>query len=277
MSAKRKKRQPWLKRGNILPLAIVMTTAILLAGVGLGIVVLDSIRRTAEVDASMVAYYGGDAGIERQLYELRKRSATVTSLQTLSGSFANGAGWTAASSTYLQTLSKTFGLIPAGDVQFVDLFDPDNVGAAAGVVRLDWRWSAGTGCPGGVPPEVELGYAGWLSSATSVLPQNFTIVRGTTPGGMVTMLNPSQGYRLRFRPKACPAASLIAEVSPNGSYSPMPFPGDITIGAEGKYKKATQAITVQVPRQDILSGLFTFALFSECQLIKDPNNPAVCP
>ncbi|OGL79200.1 hypothetical protein A3E39_04830 [Candidatus Uhrbacteria bacterium RIFCSPHIGHO2_12_FULL_60_25] len=262
-------------RGNILPLALVIMSSILLAGIGLGIVVLDSIRRSADTDASMVAYYAADAGIERQLYDLRKKNATIPSLAALNASYGNGSSWVAQSSGFLQTLAKNFSTISKGDFQFVDLFDPDNVGLAGGVTRVDWSWEAGSDCGGG-PPEVELGYAKWLSGG-SVLPQDFTIVRGLT-SPQVTTLDPTKGYRLRFRPKGCAAANLKAEVSPGVAYAPMAFPGDITIGSTGAYKKTTQAISVQAPRQDILSGVFSYVIFSECQLIKDPTNPAPpCP
>jgi len=258
-----------------LPLALVIMSSILLAGIGLGMVVLDSVRRSADTDASMVAYYAADAGIERQLYELRKKRARVLDLTTLGSSYANGSAWTASNAGFLQTLSKFFLVINKGDFQFVDLFDPDNVGASAGVARVDWSWGAGSDC-GGTPPELEMGYAEWLSGG-SVLPQDFRIVRGLG-SPMVTMLDPLKGYRLRFRPKGCAAANLTVEVSGSGTYAPIPFPGDITIGAQGTFKKTTQAINAQVPRQDVLSGVFSFVLFSECQLIKDPTNPApACP
>lgn len=265
------------KPGNILPLALVIMTTILIAGIGLAMIVLDSIRRSAEVDASTVAYYAADAGIERQLYELRKLGTTVTGLQSLTGSFAGGAAWTTPTSTYLQSLVKTFSTTASTTFQIVDLYRPESLAAAAGVGRVDWRWSAGSNCPGGVAPDVELGYAQWLASG-SVLPDNFVIDVGTTESGEVTNLDPTKGYRLRFRPKTCSATNLIVEVSPTaGSYAPMPFPGDIVVGSQGTYLKSTQNITVQVPRQDILSGVFSYALFSECQLVKDPSNPSACP
>ncbi|HWQ99792.1 MAG TPA: hypothetical protein VN397_03025 [Candidatus Methylomirabilis sp.] len=269
-------RSSSVARGNILPLALVIMASILLAGIGLGIVVLDSLRRSADIDASMTSYYAADAGVERQLYELRKKNARVTDLGALAGTFTNGSSWTAQSSGFLQTNAKSFTLIRRGDFQFVDLFDPDNVGAAAGVTRVDWSWGAGSDCPGGVPPEMELGYSQWLSGG-AVLPTDFTIVRGLS-SPQTTLIDPLKAYRLRFRPKGCAATNLKVEVSPTGAYAPMPFPGDITIGSTGKYKRSTQAISVQSPRQDILSGIFSFVIFSECQLIKDPLNPAPpCP
>jgi hypothetical protein len=279
MSANRFTRRPSQRPGNILPLALVIMTSILLAGLGLGMIVLASLRRTAEVDASTVSYYAADAGVERQLYELRKQAATVPSLATLNGTFSNGSTWSTPTSTYLQTTIKTFSTISSTTFQFVDLYDPDNISAAAGVGRVDWSWSAGSDCTGGIAPDVELGYSEWLSGG-SVLPSQFTIDLGTTEGGEVTLLNSLRGYRLRFRPKQCSASNLRVTLCPTSSAcSPtyLSFPGDITVSAEGKYLKTTQNISVTVPRQDVLSGVFTYALFSECQLYKNPDSPIVCP
>lgn len=260
-------------RGNILPLALVIMTSILLAGIGLGIVVLDSIRRSADTDASMIAYYAADAGVERQLFELRKNAYTVSDLASLSDGYANGSAWSAASTGYLQTTKKQFSSVPKGDFQFIDLFDPDNANAAASVSRVDWSWEAGDDC-NGIPPEVEMGYAQWLSGGI-VLPEDFVVVRGLVSGGMQTSLDPTRAYRLRFRPKTCRAKNLTVQAyTTPGDIDPMPFPGDITLTSAGTYKKSTQAISVQVPRQDVLSGVFSYVIFSECSLIKDPLNPA---
>lgn len=273
-SAKQGRHSSWA-RGDILPLALIITTTIILAGVGLAIIILDSIRRSADNNASMLAYYAADSGVERQLYAIRKQASAVSSTEMLGDSLNDGASWIAASSTYLQTNVKSFPVTPSTSLQVVDLYDPDNLNLAGGVGRIDWSWSAGADCPGGVAPEVDLGYAQWLAGG-SVLPQNYTFVQGLTPAGMTTLLDPAKGYRLRFTPKQCTANNLTV-LTYNGLGLQVAVPGDISIGAIGTYAKATQALTVRMPRQDVLSGVFSFAVFSECQLIKDPSNPAACP
>jgi hypothetical protein len=262
-------------RGNILPLALVMMTSILLAGLGLGIVVLDGLRRTADTDASMVAYYAADAGIERQLYDLRKLSSPVSALSGLNGAFSNSASWQAASSNFLSTTFKTFPIVKQGDYQFVDLYNPDNVNVAAGASQVSWTWSPGSDC-GAMVPEVEMSYAQWLASG-GVLPSNYSVVRGFN-GSAASSLNPLYGYRLRFRPRGCSATNLVVWII-DGSGTVIAFPGDITLGSTGSYKKSTQSISVQAPRQEILSSVFSYVIFSECQLYKDPTNPSppTCP
>lgn len=261
-------------RANILPLALVITATILIAGISLSIIVLESLKRTAETDASMVAYYAADAGIEKQLYEVRKNNVAVADLSALNDSYANGSAWQAASSGFIQLQSKIFPVLNEGDFQFVDLFDPDNIGAAGDVGRVEWSWNGP-----GPPCEVELGYSEWDFTGPDIIPEDFVIVPGVVISPTSRNLNPLNAYRLRFRPRKCDITNLEIKVfaSP-GDTTPMSFPGDITLGAEGTYENTTQAISVTMPRQDVLSSVFSYVIFSECTLFKDPTSPApVCP
>ncbi|MBD3251015.1 hypothetical protein GF380_00850, partial [Candidatus Uhrbacteria bacterium] len=253
-----------LKQGNILPLSLVIMTTILIAGISLGIIVLAGLRRASDLDDSMVAYYAADAGIEKQLYEVRKRDTDVGDLQTLGETFSNQAEWEAASSGFIVTQSKQFFNVDEGDFQFVDLFDPDFLGSAAGIARVDWEWTpATTAC------EVELGIAEW--DISTGVPQTFQLVRKINGSGQQA-LDPARAYRLRFRPRKCDVDTLEVRVySASDPTNPADFPGDITLGSEGTFDRATQAISVTMPRLDILSGVFSYVIFSECTLVKDPD------
>lgn len=255
---------PLRLRGNILPLALVITTAILLSGITLGITVLDSLRRSVETDDSMISYYAANAGIEKQLYEVRKNNVTIQSLGSMGESFSNSSSWEAAeSSRFLTTTVKTFSTLDEGDFQFVDLYDPDELDAAAGIGKVTWTWSGGC--------DVELGYAEWDTGAGMVIPNEFKIVFGIGGSG-IQNLNAARAYRLRFRAKGCTATNLQVQVYPtSGSSVPVSFPGDITIASEGSYRRTKQAIAVTMPRLDVLSGIFSYVIFSECTLFKNPD------
>lgn len=259
-----------LLRANILPLALVIMTTILLGGIGLGIVVLNSLRRTADVDASMSAYYAADAGVERQIFELRKRNTVVSALSDLGDTFdANGAVWQANTAAFLQTDEKLYPAVNQGDFEVVDLINPDNIGAAAGINQVQWSWSGPPGC------EVELGIGEIDIAGGTFLPASFQLVRGLS-SPWTQALNPLQAYRLRFQPRRCSVTNLQVRVYSGGSQ--VPFPGDISVGAQGSFKQTTQNISATIPRQDILSGVFQFVIFSECSLIKDPLAGApACP
>lgn len=260
-------------KGNILPLALVITTTILLAGVTLGSIVIESLKRSVDTDNSLVAYYSADAGVERQLYAIRKESSTVAALDPMANSFSNGSSWASENgSHYVTTNVKTFSTLTQGDVQFVDLYDPDNLGAAAGIGQVRWQWTDSTGLC-----QVELGYAEWTSGSV-VIPDQFKFYTSTGGSGS-QILTATKAYRLRFRSKNCTVTNFQVRVYQNvGDTTPLNFPGDITIAAEGTYKKSKQAIAVTMPRLDVLSSVFNYVIFSECSLIKnDSGGMGSCP
>ena len=256
------------RSGNILPFSLVMTAAILLGGMTLSLVVISGLKRTAQLDRSMVAYYAADAGIEKQLYEVRKNDIDIADLVSMNDTFANGSEWESTDGTrFLNTNVKTFAELNEEDFQFVDLFDPDSANAAAGVGKVVWTWSD-DGSPG---CQVELGYAEWDTTGPSIIPQEFKIVFGTG-GSAFQNLNPDRAYRLRFRPRKCDVTNLQVTAYPtSGSVTPMLFPGDITIASQGTYRSTSQSIAVTMPRLDILSGVFNYVIFSECTLFKNPD------
>lgn len=260
-------------KGNILPLALVVMSTIVLAGVTLGAIVLENLKRSVDTDNSLIAYYSADAGVERQLYAIRKESSTVASLNPMANSFANGSSWASEDgSHYVTTNVKVFPTLARGDVQFVDLYDPDYLGAAAGVGQVRWQWTDSTGLC-----QVELGYAEWTTGSV-VIPDQFKFY--TSVGGSGSqILTSTKAYRLRFRSKNCTISNFQVRVYQNvGDVSPINFPGDITIAAEGTYKKSKQAIAVTMPRLDVLSSVFNYVIFSECSLIKnDVGGGGLCP
>lgn len=259
-------------KGNILPLALVITATILLAGVTLGVVVIESLNRSVDTDNSIMAYYSADAGIERQLYALRKQTATVASLNAMTASFPNSSSWASESgSHYVTTNVKVFSTVTSTDVQFVDLYDPDYLGAAAGIGQVRFQWTGLSSC------QMELGYAPWTAGSV-VIPDTFQLATFSNNSG-AQVLNQSKAYRLRFRPKNCVVTNLQVRVYLNaGDVTPLTFPGDITVAAEGTYKKSKQAIAVTMPRLDVLSSVFNYVIFSECSLIKnDVGGTGACP
>lgn len=260
---------PTTKPGQILPLALIMMFTILLAGIGIGIVVLEGSQRARDTDESVSAYYMADSGIERELFEIRRRSQTLVYVAGLSSQYPNAQRWQSTAGIE-QTTQKVIETIPAADFAVVDLFDPDQLGAAAGIdeIRIDFN---GAG-------QIEAGYAQWTAGATVMWPSEdaFVIQIGFAPSMDITGLDPLKAYRLRLRALNGEVTGATVRVYRGGAL--QPFPGDITLGAEGTYGKATQKIVVTMPKLDVLSGLYSFVVFSECQLIKGlPGLPPVCP
>ena len=91
----------------------------------------------------------------------------------------------------------------------------------------------------------------------------------------LTSLDPNHAYRIRLRAVNGTATNVTVQVYRGGTL--VAFPGDITLGAEGTYGRATQKITVTMPKLDVLSGLYSFVVFSECQLLKGVGGSPTCP
>ena len=104
---------------------------------------------------------------------------------------------------------------------------------------------------------------------------SFVIQYGFAPAMDISGLDPTKAYRLRLRALNGDVSNLTIQVSRGGAV--MPFPGDITLGAQGNYGNATQKIVVTMPKLDVLSGLYSFVVFSECQLVKGLPGTPVCP
>ncbi|MBU2612940.1 hypothetical protein KJ925_00585 [Patescibacteria group bacterium] len=254
--------------GTILPLALIMTFTILLAGIGIGTVVLEGSQRAKDTDESVSAYYMADSGIERQLFEIRKRSQTLAYVAALGSAYPNAARWESTAGLE-QTTQKAFSSIPSRTFEVLDLFDPDNLSAAAGIDEIRVTFS-GSG-------QLELGYAQWKSGASVLWPDDdaFALQIGFAPSMSLTGLDPTKAYRLRLRAVNGDVTSAVIQVYRGGVM--QTFPGDITLGAEGTYGKASQKIVVTMPKLDVLSGLYSYVVFSECQLLKGLPGSPVCP
>lgn len=263
-----------LKSGNILPLAIIMTLTILMAGIGIGTVVLEGSKRAVETDQSVSAYYMADSGVERQLYEVRKLDKTTNQLASLNENYPNQGAWTFYGG-YVTTTEKVVAEIATTSFEVVDIFNPDNV-AAAGVDRITVNWANGTNCTGGLEAGLEVGFAEWDISGGTITPSEAFTIQRSAPGSfaMSITLNPAKAYRVRIKSLICTAANVTAQTF-NG-VAPQGFPGDVTVSAEGTYGKATQKISVTMPKTNVLSGIFSYVIFSECTLLKG-TGAQTCP
>ncbi len=266
----------FMSRGSILPLALIMTLTILLAGIGLSTIVIEGVRRAKGTDQSVAAYYMSDAGIERQLYAVRKQNATLSSLSDLKATYPDGAGW--KSTGYLEPAEAVQRLATLKTTAFavLDLFDPDDVYKAPGVAKVTAWWASGSEC-GSTKAGLEIDYASVKTSGAGFVETDFKLARAETSPFTVSGLNPSLPYRLRLKAFNCLAKDVYLTLY-DVFGAPVNFFGNIALGSEGTYGQATQKIVVTMPKQDILSGLFGgYVLFSECQVLKGGTGIPICP
>jgi hypothetical protein len=263
-------------KGNILPLALIMMMIILMGGIGIGVVVMEGSKRAAISDQSVTAYYLADSGVEKQLYEIRKNYQTLTYVNTLGLDYGDGRKWVSTGGLE-QTLSKTMTRVSTSSFAVLDLFDPDNISAALNISQMRLTWSKDPACAAPAA-NMEVSYAYW--DVVAGVPQfptdnQFVVEPKNGTGNLVVVLDPNRRYRIRLKTFDCEAINVTAAFF-DGTGTQRPYPGDITLAAEGTYRQATQKIAVTMPKLDVLSGVFGFVLFSECTLVKG-TGAVVCP
>jgi hypothetical protein len=280
---KRDARSRKLESGNILPFALIMTMTILLAGIGIGTVVLEGVKRAKDTDESVGAYYMADSGVERQLFEIRKNNQTLSFVNSLDEKtppiYPSGRSWKSTGAFEAPTV-KTIPSVATSSFAVLDLFNPDDLLVKPGIGVVKIAWSSGT-CSPSLPAKLEASYAYWdLSGPTPTWPSDnqYVVLSKSTAGTLdLSSLDPNRAYRLRLRFFDCPASNVTVTTYEADGTTPKPFPGDITLSAEGTYGRATQKIAVTMPKQDVLSGLFGYVIFSECTLYKGEGTAPVCP
>ncbi|MBD3281909.1 hypothetical protein GF391_04135 [Candidatus Uhrbacteria bacterium] len=263
--------------GNIVALALILTSAILITAIGVGIVVMQGARQSRTMDDAVAAYYLANSGIELQLFGIRKDSRTLADMGNASNTYPGGTSW--ESTTGLeQTGVKRISYLPEEELAFVDLFNPDDISEASNAAKVSVTWTAGDDC-GMETPEIEAAYAEWEFSGGSVTwpsDENYTIWPFTPSPMDIAPLDVNKSYRLRLRPFNCSVKDLQITMYDVGG-NQLDYPGDIVLGSEGTYEGTTQKLSVSMPRQDVLSGIFSYIIFSQQQLCKKVGLAGTCP
>ncbi len=257
--------------GSILPFAVIMTGMILLAAIAIGSVVLSGVKRAKDTDSSVGAYALADSGVERQLFEIRKNNRTLADVNTLGATYPDGSSWVSTGSLEPAT-QKIIPIIPTSTFAVLDLFNPDDITEKPGIAKVTIEWTNHPSCAGS-NAAIEASYASWDLASGGPPPtwpdsNQYTIESKTGGGTLLVNLDVDRAYRLRLRAFTC-AASNVKVTTYDLLGSAKSYKGDITLSAEGTYGGTTQKIAVKMPKQDVLSGIFSYVIFSECTLYKD--------
>ncbi|MFZ6015986.1 MAG: hypothetical protein ACOYUZ_06590 [Patescibacteria group bacterium] len=263
------------KDGSIVALALIMTTAVLLTALGIGVVVMQGIQSSRTMDKAVAAYYMANSGVEMQLFAVRKDRRTLTEVATASSTYPGGSDWI-STTAFEQTGIKRIPILPEEELAFIDLFDPDDISSTANADTVTITWTKGADC-GATDPDIEAAYAEWEFSGGGITwptSANYTIWPFSSSPMEITPLAPNKAYRLRLRPFNCSVEDVQITLSSGGL--PINYPGDITLASEGTYEGTTQKLSVSMPRQDILSGIFSYIIFSQQKLCKKVGQAGTC-
>lgn len=251
---------------------------VMLVGIAVGVVVLEGSRRAVETDRAVGAYYMANSGIEMQLYDVRRNGLRLSAVATSTSLYPGGSSWKSTTGYETSTV-KVISQLNEEELSFVDLFDPDKLNQPSGVAKVNLVWE---GQAAGCQPDLEIGYTTWDVGSSIAWPTDaadYVIQIGPYAshlGFNVGPLDTTKAYRLRLRAFKCAAKDIRISML-NGVDVAMAYPGEITLGSEGSYQKTTQRLRVTMPRQAILSGIFSYIVFSQEQLCKKVGGAGVCP
>lgn len=255
-------------QGNVLLLSLFILSAVLLAATALGSIVVRALRNAAAGGSSTVAYYAAESGAERALWELRKQQVEVGALPA---QLSYPGGVTAVRTVEGSGTTTFIPRIKQNDTYELALFVPGATPPAGGVSRLVVRWSADCGASSVIEFQnvTWTPGAGWAPGVTQ-----FRYGWSEQPVSL-TLNNPgTNSYRLRVRPERCDAEDVRIDAF-DSSGNAVALPDRVTVVSTGSFAGTKQAVQVTVPLYSPLSGLFDFALFSECSI--DKGGTVDCP
>jgi len=267
--------------GTILLLALLIMSGVLIVGASLGTISLLSLRSARVIDDSVVAFAAAETGAEQSLYQIRRAGTSATSLNAdaedgsdpaVSGpAMTNGSAWNRAVSTGEKVL---FTSIPKDKTYEVVLWDPESPLSPAGIESLGLAWD--DDCGG--TSAVEVLATGWDPGASGSF-NSVVGFHGDSPSLTFLKLDPqvidndfsaSLAYRVRIRAKTCDIFNLAvrAYASDDAREESVDIPSRVSVVSTGNFGSARQALQLNLPRLQPLSGVFDYVIFSQCSILK---------
>lgn len=241
-------------------------SSVVVASIGLGTLILGALQQTRAIDHSIVGYYAAESAAEEAMYQAKLQDALPTTVSTPQ-QLTNGATWTRTVTGAEQVVYLT---IPRDQFAEIALYDPDAETQGTSIARVDVTWSDEcSGCT-----VLTASQARWPAASP------FTWEGDTTTfqyaGGLASMSVDGANKLSRMRLRADKGDMQDVQVRAyDAADQPLPIPGRIKIDARGSYGGVIQRLTVTLPRRVPLSGLYDYAVFSECSLVK--GGPISCP
>ncbi len=283
------------RRSSTVLLAILTLSTLVVAAVSVSEIVRTELLISRSIDYVTVATYAAESGLEYNAWKLRKDpTTTIASINNTVSPILNGTSWSlkasgASPGLFVATLN------PNELVSF-SAYDPDNPTLGGGkqsikILRdntktvanytyftsqiLDLAFTYFVPGSGTIAPptnnNVTSSKYGWYATGGGGATDQ-TIVNNSINSGQIfnfTLKNycttSSCGVYPPFTVQLC---SL-----PNGG-GVCDIPGRAYLTSTGVYKGIRRVLIMDMPRISGPSGLWSHSLFSECQLIKDPNQPS---
>ena len=247
--------------GSLLLMSVLILTGLLSAASTIGLLTLKNIKQTILVDASAVAFYAAESGVEDSLYEIRKNDTAPSSLGD--GSLGNSATFSRTISTNQESVASD---ISEDDIWSVNLYNPNDTLAPLDnpikSLLLSWQSSGSAWLEVRVTP--------WDTSGNIGIPASYLLDPASS--GILNLEDSTATiYRAQIRPLYEDVTNVVVKAYSAfdaASGTQVDLPSNITVYSEGAFSRSKQVVRSVMPARSPLSGAFSYVLFTEDDLIK---------
>ncbi|MBU0670543.1 hypothetical protein KKF29_00115, partial [Patescibacteria group bacterium] len=233
------------------------------------------------------AYYAAESGLEKSLYTLKinreQRAGLANTVNEILGFqnelLKNNSKWSINSVTDSEdSVSTPLAQLNSMEVNY---YNPDDYATSiiTGSSQLEVTWIETSACA--APTDVEITVNKWHAGYWPEDPDKEDIVeKFLASGGSYTRaLDSGWFYQVRARPMDCDLDEITITAIDTTSSQPkvVPIYGELTITSIGESGRSKQALVAKTTWQVPIYSLYDFALFSECDIVKESSPKVNCP
>ena len=288
------------RQGTVLIVSLIVLSSIMISSSGISALIINSLQQTTALDRAAVAYYAAETAVERTVWEIRRGDLLETPLpesvpESAAVRLPNGSFWSRTVSGSDPEISLS---VPAYGFVELEISDPASVlgslegwslergGTGLDHLEVSWEWDPSSPCDefGDCPvlfaewlrwspigldfDPFDISLPGILSFTRRYLPGAPARIPPLGEAGFPDSLSvPDYAYRVRLRAEYSDLRNVIVRAYDRFG-NQTEIPGRARVEAVGRFGNTYQKIAVSVPRKVPLSPLFTYAVFSECSLVK---------
>lgn len=284
-----------------LVMALILLSVMMASALALGKFILDELKMSLNSTNSIGAYYAADSGLEKALYYLNYgiihsnlgvfnglKTNSPYSVEGYDGTFSYVEATTVSpvqgghSYTVYGIATSSPGTLPAS----VNITDPSgdvsaiNWGPNSAVAANDYQyvvnWKIKDCFPSHASNRLEVSNISFENNFTNVENSSVILICNCAYGegdwcdDSVSQYNiyDTKYYNFSFRPLDARVEQLDFDIKEAGST--IGIKSEAFIDVLGRYHNATYKLQARIPSLNVLSGVFSYIIFSEQPIIKNP-------
>lgn len=263
-------------KGAVLLLALLVMAGVLTVSLGTANLIISEVKQSLQLDRAIVAFYAADSGVERALYQARKRGFDAETFNQITSELDNNASYQLIAADTEDVLYAT--LLEDESYQ-VDLYEPRSLALLDNPIKsIGLSWSSPASW-------LEISWACWGQAGILGETKSAYHSQGESPVylNLYDASNCSL-YRVRLIARNGAASNIqiraYSELDPLASCGnpptscQVPLPARVQIKSIGQYpassdKSSRQAILVTMPERSPVFGLYDYVMYSEEEIKKE--------